>query len=219
MGKAGRGAFFCDLDETLYPGLSIKDASRWLLAHGYLSKSNYLRIAWWLFLKRLGKLDDEAAFAVGVKLFAGWKIDDFEQAVAKAYTDALRSKLRPAVYGYVASWKKKGPVILVTETLAPIAAAFARDLGADEVIATELEAVDGRLTGRLAGPVVHGEAKLAALRAWAARQKIDLHQSIGVGGNVEDTPLIASCGRGIVMNPDDALARLARAAGWEIFRF
>ncbi|MEK7461233.1 MAG: HAD-IB family hydrolase [Patescibacteria group bacterium] len=218
MKRGGIAATFCDLDETLYPGLSIKDASSWFLQKGYLSRWNYLKIAWWIMLKKLGRLDDEAAFAAGVGLLAGWQEIRFKKAIGEAYAAVLRPKLRPAIYKQMVTWKKRGPVVLVTETLAPIAETFARDLGADAVIATQLDVQNGRLTGKLVGPVMRGEAKLSALRAFAEREKIDLRASIGVGGQIEDTPLIVSCGQGIVINPNNALACVARQAGWKILR-
>jgi putative phosphoserine phosphatase/1-acylglycerol-3-phosphate O-acyltransferase len=218
MEKGGKGATFCDLDETLYPGLSIQDASRWFLAQGYLSKWNYLKIAWWILLKKIGHLDDEAAFAAGTQLFKGWTAAAFTKAVHKAYVEDLRPRLAPAVYAAVARWKQRGLVVLVTETYAPIAEAFARDLGVDAVIATTPEVKKNKLTGLLGGPVMRGEAKLAAIRDWAKEHRVDLRESTGVGGTIDDAPLIISCGRGIAVNPDDALARVARSAGWRIER-
>lgn len=53
--------------------------------------------------------------------------------------------------------------------------ALAQRLAIDEVVATELEVVDGCVTGRFAGRNCRAEEKLRRLEAWLAGREVELH--------------------------------------------
>lgn len=213
-----RGAVFCDLDETLYPGATIKDVGAWLLQRGELSRLLYLKILWWLVLHKLGRLDDVAAFHEGVKLLAGWPATTLAERAELAYRQALRPRLPTGLQRYLKEWQKVGPLVLATESLDLIAEPFRRDLGFDDLLATRLEIAGGLVTGRVAGSVLEGETKARLVRDWAHRHQIDLTQSLAVGGRVDDAPLLLLVGRAIMINPDRPAQRLAKEHGWEILQ-
>jgi len=66
----------------------------------------------------------------------------------------------------------------------------AAEIKADAVIGTQVEIVDGKLTGRLAGPnCVRGE-KARRVAAWLAENG-PFHESWGYGNRPHDTPMLA----------------------------
>lgn len=213
---SGRAAVICDMDETIYPGATPKDAGRWLLEQGYLGPSIYLKIIWWLVLRKLHLLNHEQAFAEGVKHLAGWKLADLEAAMHKLYRDELKPHISPAVRAQVADWEREGDLVFATESLAIIARPMVEDLGGHIVLGTELEVVDGMVTGNLAGPVLRDQIKAEAITAWATTNGYDLAKSIAVGGRVEDEAMLALVGRPIMLNPDHAAQKLAESRGWQI---
>lgn len=93
---------------------------------------------------------------------------------------------------------------------------FAEDLktrlGIDEVHANHLEVVDGRLTGRVSGPVVDGARKAALLREIAAREGLRLEQVIAVGDGANDLPMLAIAGLGIAFRAKPVVKERARHA-------
>jgi len=113
--------------------------------------------------------DDEAAVR---RLVAGWADED-EDAVARRsrllHRDELGAMLRPEMWSLVAEHRRAGHrVILTGHAPRPVLAPLAEDLGADELIATEVEVRDGRLTGEIDGRVLndgHGAGKAAAVAA------------------------------------------------------
>ena len=74
---------------------------------------------------------------------------------------------------------------------------LAEDAKLDYWIANRLEAVDGKLTGRVSGDIVTKEAKLESLRAWATQMGIDMSQTIAVGDGANDLPMIHAAGLGV----------------------
>jgi len=77
---------------------------------------------------------------------------------------------------------------------------LAAELGIDYVAANELEISAGKLTGRLAGPVIDRPGKADALRRFAAEAGVPLSQAVAVGDGANDLDMIAAAGLGIAFN-------------------
>lgn len=93
--------------------------------------------------------------------------------------DLLVNQLRPEVLRRLDQHRDAGhEVVFVSASLVHYLEPLGRELGVDGVIAVELEAVDGTLTGRLARPNVRADQKSARLREWLGRDG-------GRGGDVE----------------------------------
>lgn len=82
------------------------------------------------------------------------------------------------------------------ETLDPLA----DDLGLDFRRANRLEVRDGRLTGRVHGPVIDAHAKAAALRQWAEEARVGLAQTVAVGDGANDLEMMAVAGLSVAFN-------------------
>lgn len=93
---------------------------------------------------------------------------------------------------------------------------FAKDLqdrlGIDEVHANHLEIIDGKLTGRIKGPVVDGPRKAALLRDIADREGFRLEQTIAVGDGANDLPMLSIAGLGIAYRAKPLVKQRARHA-------
>ncbi|HJP06084.1 MAG: phosphoserine phosphatase SerB [Acidiferrobacteraceae bacterium] len=70
-------------------------------------------------------------------------------------------------------------------------------LGVDIIHANELEIVDGRVTGRVTGPIVDEQAKAILLERIAKAEGIRLEQVIAVGDGANDLPMLSRAGLGI----------------------
>jgi HAD superfamily hydrolase (TIGR01490 family) len=98
--------------------------------------------------------------------------------------------------------------------------ALAAVLGMDGGIGTSYE-IDGEgaFTGRLDGPFVYGPGKVEAMEAFAVEHGIDLAESYAYSDSLSDLPMLRAVGHPVVVNPDPALAEIAREEGWEAMRF
>ena len=81
------------------------------------------------------------------------------------------------------------------------------------------EVVDGVYTGRPVGLFVYRSGKAQAIEELAAREGIDLEASYAYSDSESDLPMLQAVGNPVAVNPDKALARIARQQGWEILRF
>ena len=82
---------------------------------------------------------------------------------------------------------------------------LAADLGLDYAAANTLEIAGGKLTGRLAGPVIDRAGKAEALRRFAAQADIPLSQTVAIGDGANDLDMIAAAGLGIAFNAKPAV--------------
>jgi phosphoserine phosphatase len=129
--------------------------------------------------------------------------------------DAVAADLRltPGARTLIRTLRRLGYVTAVVsggflQVMAPVAAA----LGIDHVAANTLEIRDGRITGRLSGPVVDRTGKADALRRFAEASGIPLERTIAVGDGANDIDMLGTAGLGIAFNAKPLVRDAADAA-------
>lgn len=85
-------------------------------------------------------------------------------------------------------------------------------LDLDFAAANQLEIVDGRLTGRLVGPIIDRPGKAEALRRFADQVGVPLAQCVAVGDGANDIDMISAAGLGVAFNAKPALREVADTA-------
>jgi len=134
----------------------------------------------------------------------------------------LAAKIRPAISKaareLLAKHRAAGHLmVLTTATSRFIVAPIARELGLENVIATEPEMKDGRFTGKVAGTPNMREGKVTRLEAWLAERGRALAyfvESWFYSDSVNDLPLLDRVTHPVAVNADRSLAALARTRGW-----
>ncbi|HXZ09682.1 MAG TPA: HAD-IB family hydrolase [Paraburkholderia sp.] len=208
------GAFF-DLDGTLLapPSLEWRFIG-YLLAHDELGTRDVAR---WLghFAMKIVH-DPHGATLSNKRYLAGLReslASDWERSLP---ADGLQF-YPAAIERMVWHWMQGHRVVLVSGTLDFLARAIAQRLpGRVEICATQLEASDGRWTGRLADEHMSGEAKARAVRALAARFGLSLWDCYAYGNSMSDLPMLDAVGRRVAVNPPARLACIACSEGWPV---
>jgi phosphoserine phosphatase len=153
-----------------------------------------------------GTIDFSEALSKRLALLAGLDAGVIDEVGA-------RLALTPGARTLVRTLKRLGYVIaLVSGGFIGVIEPLAEELGIDHVAANELEVVDGRLTGRLCGPVVDRAGKAAALRRFAALANVPMSQTIAVGDGANDLDMLAAAGLGIAFNAKPAVREAADTA-------
>jgi phosphoserine phosphatase len=73
-------------------------------------------------------------------------------------------------------------------------------LKVDYLYANQLEIEDGKLTGRLVGEIINGDAKARLLRELAEREHLVPEQVIAVGDGANDLPMLRAAGLGVAFH-------------------
>lgn len=107
-------------------------------------------------------------------------------------------------------------LLIITATNSFITAPIAERLGVSNLLATEVELIDGRYTGRPLGIPCFQHGKVERLRAWLADTGHDLAESWFYSDSRNDLPLLDQVTHPVAVDPDETLARHAAARGWPI---
>ena len=95
-----------------------------------------------------------------------------------------------------------------TQVVEPLGAS----LGVDHIRANTLEVINGKLTGKLIGPIVDRAGKAAALAELAQHHGIPLQRTIAIGDGANDLDMLALAGLGIAFNAKPVVRASADAA-------
>jgi phosphoserine phosphatase len=153
----------------------------------------------------------EIAFAPALEARAALLVGLPETIFEDIYRE--RAGLMPGARTLVRTMRARGAVTgLVSGGFLPLAERIGRDVGFDVVQANRLEAVDGRLTGRLVAPIVGPEAKLALLERLCARHGLRAAQALAVGDGANDLPMLLAAGLGVAYHAHPPVARQAPVA-------
>lgn len=113
--------------------------------------------------------------------------------------------------------------LIITATNRFITGPIARWLGVDELLATELETVDGIYTGKMLGTPCFQHGKVTRLREWldarnteAGSQVLTLDNSVFYSDSFNDLPLLEEAAEAVAVDPDDRLHDIATQRGWRI---
>ena len=153
-----------------------------------------------------GELDFAEALRERVALLAG-----LDQAVL-AQCLAERVRPNPGAQTLIATMRKGGArCLLVSGGFTAFAEPVGAMLGFDEVRANVLEVIDGKLSGRVTGPIVDSRVKRGALQE--TRDRIGLREdaTMALGDGANDMAMVEAAGWGIAYRAKPALAEVADA--------
>jgi len=136
-----------------------------------------------------GEIDFRESLTRRVSLLAGLP----ESALGEVYEQRLR--LNPGAERLMRGLKAAGiHTVLVSGGFTYFTERLKQRLGFAEAHANELETQDGRLTGRVRGPVLDGEAKAAHLRTARERLGLKPEQVIAAGDGANDLAMLTEAG-------------------------
>ncbi|WP_031523954.1 phosphoserine phosphatase SerB [Streptomyces sp. NRRL F-5123] len=141
-----------------------------------------------------GELDFEQSLHARVALLAGLDV---------SVVDKVRSEVRltPGARTLIRTLKRLGyQVGVVSGGFTQVTDDLRERLGLDFAAANTLEVVDGRLTGRVTGPIVDRAGKARLLRSFAEQAGVPLSQTVAIGDGANDLDMLNAAGLGVAFN-------------------
>jgi HAD superfamily hydrolase (TIGR01490 family) len=218
---AQEAAFF-DLDKTIIAKSSTLAFSKPFQAGGLISRKALLRSVYTQFVYVLGGADHdqmEKMRQMMSELVAGWDVTTVREIVA----DTLHNVVDPLVYDeavqLIEQHHAEGrDVVIVSASGAEVVEPIGELLGAEHVVATQMDVEDGRYTGTIAF-YAYAENKAAAIRELAEKRGYDLTRSYAYSDSMTDLPMLEEVGYPFAVNPDKELRRIAKERGWPVLVF
>ena len=131
-----------------------------------------------------------------------------ESALAEVYEQRLH--LNPGAETLIAVLKAAGiHTVLVSGGFTYFTERLKTRLGFDAALANALEVRDGKLTGRLAGPIIDAAAKAAVLRDARHRLGLSQEQTIAIGDGANDLLMLREAGLAVAFRAKHTLRSVA----------
>jgi len=152
-----------------------------------------------------GELDFRAALRERVGMLAGLPVAALERTWAE-------TALTPGAEALVRSMAAAGAhCVLVSGGFTFFTGRVAERVGFHAHHSNTLVIEDGRLTGKVAEPILDKDAKLATLKRLAAELGLPLAATLTVGDGANDLPMLQAAGLGVAFRAKPVVAAAARA--------
>jgi len=106
-------------------------------------------------------------------------------------------------------------VVLVSGSLIDILTSFAEELNVNHILATELQVVDRRYTGRILPPQMIGAGKATAVRSSLAEQCADRAECWAYGDHTSDLAMLEEVGHPTIVSNAQEMIIIAEDRGWD----
>src|SRR4051812_9585632 len=198
-------AAFFDLDRTLMAGSSGIHWARAAQGAGLISRRRLAAWAWENVKFRLRGSTDAATDAVKaqvVEMLTDAPVRDLQRMAPEVLAGVL-PRLYPQMLRVAHDHQDAGRrVYICTAASQEMADLMAHVLGFDGAVGSRSEIVDGRYTGRPAGPFAYREGKAELVRELAERDGLDLAVSYAYSDSESDLPMLRAVGHPVAVNPD-----------------
>ena len=213
------GLALFDLDNTLLAGDSDFEWAQFLIEQGVLDREVYeARNHEFYEQYRAGTLDIHSFLDFQLKPLARHQRAELDAW----HREFMERKIRPIIRTKARALLHKHGTDLravVTATNSFVTLPIARELGIENLIATEPEQVDGEFTGAVHGIPCFREGKVSRIEAWLASRGTSLaafEASWFYSDSLNDLPLLERVTHPVAVDPDDTLREHAVRHGWPI---
>jgi phosphoserine phosphatase len=196
--RRGKRLIVFDVDSTLIQGEVIE-----MLAARAGTEAKVVKITE---AAMRGELDFEESLRERVATLAGLPVEVLDEVADEV-------ELMPGARTTIRTLRRLGfHCGVVSGGFRQVIEPLAHELMLDYVAANQLEIVDGKLTGRVIGPIIDRPGKAKALRDFAHQAGVPMEQTVAVGDGANDIDMLAAAGLGVAFNAKPALREVADAS-------
>ena len=218
-GPPGRVAFY-DFDGTLVSGNVVTRYAWYARRHPNVAAAAWrfgkavLLVPFWLILDALSRRQFNIVF---FRQYRGLEEDWLRSQSSAIFDGLIRGEQFRYARERVALDKAAGyRTVLVTGGLDFAISGAAAYFGFDDMLANRLVFEGGVATGEVVRPLLAGEKKASALRAYAASRGFRMDEARAYSDSHSDLPMLRAVGNPVATNPAARLRRAAGANRWPI---
>jgi HAD superfamily hydrolase (TIGR01490 family) len=213
------GAFF-DLDGTLVDGFTATAHAGDRIRRRQARIGEVLGVIEASMRYRFGRMQFERLMTRAAGYLRGESLAELDEVGERLFVERVSSRVFPYMHEVVRAHQQRGhAVVLSSSALTIHAEPVARYLEITQVLCNHFELDgQGRLTGRIARPVIWGANKAKAVRRFCDENDVDLQRSYFYADGNEDVALMKLVGNPRPVNPRPGLAATAATEGWPVLR-
>lgn len=211
-----------DMDGTLVKKNTGRLYVQFEYDRGRMSWGRVAEVATWHARYLTGYLDIDGLAERAIGWYRGRLMSEIDAEMDDWFQRYVASHITDAAKRCVASHLDRGDIVAIaTGGTAYATRPVANHLGITSWICSEIELVDGRITGKLVRPACAGPGKVLRTQRWLAANHpgVNLSQVTFYSDSITDLPLLEAVGTPIVVNPDLRLALTARQRHWPILKW
>ena len=208
-----------DLDNTILNGDSDYSWINFLIDIDYVDKDEYEKKNQYFYDKYYeGKLDYDEWAEFALSTIKGKRPEEIENLLNKF----LSSVIEPMINIYALRllhnhYHNNDVMLLASATNSVIVTPIAKRLGFKNIVATEVEIVNGVYSGKFQNTPALGEGKLQKVKEWMRRNDFsDFKNTIFYSDSINDFPLLLAVNKAVAVNPDNKLREECEKRSWEI---
>ena len=208
-----------DLDNTILNGDSDYSWINFLINENYVDKHEYEKRNQYFYDQYYeGNLDYDEWAEFALSTMKGKTPFDLEELLSKFLSTVIEPMINIYALRLLHNHHHDNDIMLLASaTNSVLVEPIARRLGFENIVATEVEIIDGVYTGKVYGRPALGQGKLTKVEEWAAQNNIkDFKDAIFYSDSINDLPLLSKVGVPIAVNPDDQLRNLSIKNNWEV---
>jgi HAD superfamily hydrolase (TIGR01490 family) len=208
-----------DLDNTILNGDSDYSWINFLINENYVDKHEYEKRNQYFYDQYYeGNLDYDEWAEFALSTMKGKTPFDLEELLSKFLSTVIEPMINIYALRLLHNHHHDNDIMLLASaTNSVLVEPIARRLGFENIVATEVEIIDGVYTGKVYGRPALGQGKLTKVEEWASQNNIkDFKDAIFYSDSINDLPLLSKVGVPIAVNPDDQLRNLSIKNNWEV---
>jgi HAD superfamily hydrolase (TIGR01490 family) len=153
------------------------------------------------------------------QLCAGWDVATVREIVQETLNNIVEPLVFDEAVTLIEEHRVAGrDIVIVSASGTEVVEPIGELLGADRVIATRMEIVDGKYTGNI-DYYAYAQEKARAIEHLAETAGYDLAESYAYSDSVTDVHMLEVVGHPFAVNPDKELRRIATTNDWPILAF
>jgi putative phosphoserine phosphatase/1-acylglycerol-3-phosphate O-acyltransferase len=208
---------FYDLDHTILDGNSATHLVVEARERGVMSEKQYRHAVWLSILYKLNIGNPTLMINRMLSWLKGLKEAEIKDLARDIFHSRIKETIRPKILDTIREHRaKNGAVVLLSSATSPICQPVTEYMGLDEMICTQLESVDGLLTGHTHGKLVYGLEKKVQMLAFCHKNQYDPKKAWYYGDSYTDHYVMEAVGHPVAVYPDKRLMKIARRNNWSI---
>ena len=207
-----------DLDNTLIAGDSDHSWGEFLVDQNIVDHQLYKKMNDKFYADyESGCLDIFAYLEFSVEPLTQFSLEELDVLHQQFMRDVIEPMKLDQAETLINHHRKAGDRILViTSTNRFIVEPICNSLGINEIIATDLQIIDGKYTGKVDGTPTFKEGKVERFNQWLREQNTNNEGSYFYSDSINDMPMFLEVTYPIAVDPDPALRKEAESRHWEI---
>jgi HAD superfamily hydrolase (TIGR01490 family) len=207
-----------DLDNTLIAGDSDHSWGEFLVDQNIVDRQLYKKMNDKFYADyESGCLDIFAYLEFSVEPLTQFSLEELDVLHQQFMRDVIEPMKLDQAETLINHHRQAGDRILViTSTNRFIVEPICNSLGINEIIATDLQIIDGKYTGKVDGTPTFKEGKVERFNQWLREQNTNNEGSYFYSDSINDMPMLLEVTYPIAVDPDPALRKEAESRHWEI---